>query len=119
VFAALVLLAAWPQRWRFAAVGLTGLALALQAGHSHAFAMEHGPSLLLYAEGLHVLAGGAWLGGLLPLLILVRDAPSKPAAETLRRFSKLATLCVIAIAGTACFQGWVLGGGVARLIGTA
>jgi hypothetical protein len=48
VFAALVLLAAWPQRWRFAAVGLTGLALALQAGHSHAFAMEHGPSLLLY-----------------------------------------------------------------------
>ena len=119
VFAALVLLAAWPQRWRFASVGLAGLALALQAGHSHAFAMEHGPSLLLYAEGLHLLAGGAWLGGLLPLLILVRDAPSKPAAETLKRFSKLATLCVIAIAGTACFQGWVLGGGVAGLIGTA
>ena len=46
VFAALVLLAAWPQRWRFASVGLAGLALALQAGHSHAFAMEHGPSLL-------------------------------------------------------------------------
>ena len=58
VFAALVLLTAWPQRWRFAAMGLAGLALALQAGHSHAFAMEHGPSLLLYAEGLHLLAGG-------------------------------------------------------------
>jgi putative copper export protein len=70
--------------------------------------MEHGPSLLLYSEGLHLLAGGAWLGGLLPLLILVRDAPPKPAAEALRRFSKLATLCVLAIAGTACFQGWVL-----------
>ena len=95
VFAALVLLAAWPQRWRFASVGLVGLALALQAGHSHAFAMEHGPSLLLYAEGLHLLAGGAWLGGLLPLLMLVRDAPSKPAA------------------------GWVLGGGVTGLTGTA
>ena len=119
MFAALVLLAAWPQRWRFAAVGLTGLALALQAGHSHAFAMEHAPSPLLYAQGLHLLAGGAWLGGLLPLLILVRDVPPEPAAEVLRRFSKLATLCVIAIAGTACFQGWVLGGGVAGLIGTA
>jgi putative copper resistance protein D len=119
VFAALLLLTAWAQRGRFATVGLTGLALALQAGHSHAFAMEHGPSLLLYAEGLHLLAGGAWLGGLLPLLILVRDAPPKPAAEALRRFSKLATLCVLAIAGTACFQGWVLGGGVAGLIGTA
>jgi putative copper resistance protein D len=119
VFAALVLLTAWPQRWRFATVGLAGLALALQAGHSHAFAMEHGPSLLLYAEGLHLLAGGAWLGSLLPLLILVRDAAPKHAAEALRRFSKLATLCVVAIAGTACFQGWVLGGGVAGLIGTA
>jgi putative copper export protein len=119
VLAALLLLAAWPQRWRFAPVGLAGLALVLQAGHSHAFAMEHGPSLLLYAEGLHLLAGGAWLGGLLPLLILVRDAPPKQAAKVLRRFSKLATLCVAAIAGTACLQGWVLGGGVAGLTGTA
>ena len=119
MFAVLVLVAAWPQRWRFASVGLAGLALTLQASHSHAFAMEHGPSLLLYAEGLHLLAGGAWLGGLLPLLILVRDAPPRPAAETLKRFSKLATLCVIAIAGTACFQGWVLGGGWAGLFGTA
>src|SRR5262245_48722467 len=59
---------------------------------------------------------GAWLGGLLPPLILVRDALPKPAAETLRRFSRLATLCAIAIAGTACSQGWVLGGGVAGLI---
>jgi copper resistance protein D len=114
VFAALVLLAVWPQRLRFAAVGLAGLALVIEAGHSHAFAMEHGPSLLLYAEGLHVVAGGALLGGLLSLLILVRDAPPKLAAETLRRFSKLATFCVIAIAGIACFQGWVLGGGVGR-----
>jgi putative copper export protein len=46
MLAALLLLAAWPQRWRFAPVGLAGLALVLQAGHSHAFAMEHGPSLL-------------------------------------------------------------------------
>jgi putative copper export protein len=42
VFAALVLLMALPQRWRFAPVGLAALALALQAGHSHAFAMEDG-----------------------------------------------------------------------------
>jgi putative copper export protein len=119
VLAALLLLVVWLRRWRLAAVGLAGLALVLQAGHSHAFAMEHGPSLLLYAQGLHLLAGGAWLGGLLPLLILVRDAPPKSAAEVLRCFSKLAILCVVAIAGTACLQGWILGGGVAGLIGTA
>src|SRR5262249_43515162 len=83
--------------------GARGLALTLHARHSHAFAMERGPSLLLYGEGLHLLAGGAWLGGLPPLLILVRHARPEPSAETLRRFPKLATLCVIAIAGTACF----------------
>ena len=49
----------------------------------------------------------------------MRDTRPEPSAETLRRFSKLATLCVIAIAGTACFQGWVLGGGMAGLMGTA
>ena len=38
VLAALVLLTVWPRRRQFAAVGLAGLTLALQAGHSHAFA---------------------------------------------------------------------------------
>jgi len=94
-------------------------ARAYASGSAQPHLQEHSPSLLLYAEGLHPLAGGAWLGGLPPLLILVRDARPEPSAETLRRFSKLATLCVIAIAGTACFQGWVLGGGMGGLIGTA
>jgi putative copper export protein len=107
VLAALVLLTVWPRRRQFAAVGLAGLTLALQAGHSHAFAMEHGPSLLLYAEGLHLLAGGAWLGGLLPLLTLVRDVPPNPAADTLRRFSALRHRGGVAgLIGTA--YGWVL-----------
>src|SRR6478672_4998671 len=61
-------------------------------------------SVALEPNSYHV-AGGALLGGLLSLLILVRDAPPGPAAETLRRFSKLATFCVIAIAGTACLPG--------------
>jgi hypothetical protein len=42
---------------------------------------------------------------LLPLLI--RDAPSKPAAETLKRFSKLATLCVIAITAGFSAAAWL------------
>ncbi|MGD0531495.1 MAG: CopD family protein [Methyloceanibacter sp.] len=119
VFAALLLTTVQPQRWPLAPVGLAGLAIALHAGHSHAFALEHGPNLLLYSQGLHLLSAGAWLGGLAPLVILVRDAPPKPAAEVLRRFSHLATLCVAAIAGTACLQGWYLAGGARGLIATA
>jgi putative copper resistance protein D len=118
VFAALVLVTARPQRWRCVAVGLAGLALALQARTATPSPWSIAPACCSMPRTAP-RCRGAWLGSLLPLLILVRDAPPKPAAETLRRFSKLATFCVAAIAGTACFQGWVLGGGVAGLIGTA
>ncbi len=56
-----------PQ-WRLATVGFAGLATVLEAGHSHAFAIEDGPSLLLFSQSVHLLAAGAWLGGLAPLL---------------------------------------------------
>ena len=58
-------------RWRAATV-LCGAALCLHAAHSHAMAMVHGPSVLLATQVLHLLAAGAWLGGLLPLLLVVR-----------------------------------------------
>jgi putative copper export protein len=107
-----------PQ-WRLATVGFAGLATVLEAGHSHAFAIEDGPSLLLFSQSVHLLAAGAWLGGLAPLLIVVRGAMPRVAVETLRRFSDLAALSVAAIAATAGWQGWRLAGGMAGLTRTA
>ena len=107
-----------PQ-WRLATVGLAGLATVLEAGHSHAFAIEDGPSLLLFSQSVHLLAAGAWLGGLAPLLIVVRGAMPRVAVETLRRFSDLAALSVAAIAATGGWQGWRLAGGMAGLTRTA
>jgi putative copper resistance protein D len=104
---------------RLSAAAFTCVAVLLESGHGHAFAMSQGVSALLLSQALHLVAAGAWLGALLPLLIVVRDAPLDAAALTVRRFSSLGTVAVTVLAATAMFQGWVLGGGVARTLGTA
>lgn len=106
----------WRQR---TALALAALALLLQAGHSHAFSMYAGPSLLLAADMLHLAAAGAWLGGLVPLIAIIRLADPKAGALTARSFSPLGKWCVAALVLTACFQGWVLVASIPGLVGTA
>jgi len=103
--------------WR-AALGLSALATVLQACHGHALAMYPGLSLLLVSDSVHLLAAGAWLGGLLPLWLMVRYAPPRTAAAAARWFSPLGKTCVCVIIVTALFQAWRLIGGVPGLIGT-
>lgn len=105
------------QRRLWLATGLAALATALQAGHSHAASMQSGPSLLLSAA-VHLLAAGAWLGGLTPLLVLIAAAPPEVAALASRRFSPLGTACVLLLAITAAYQSWMLIGSLPGLIGT-
>ncbi len=119
----LILLAAgvalrW-RRGRAVATGLGGMALALQSGHGHAFAMQPGPSLLLVCDIVHLLAAGAWLGGLIPLLIVVVRAPCRIGAAACRYFSPLGKGCVVAVLATAVVQFWQLVGGLPGLVGTA
>lgn len=114
--------AAMAANWRVGpspAAFLAGAATVLEAGHSHAFAMAHGLSALLLSQALHLLAAGAWLGGLVPLLLVVRQAPLAIAAFAARRFSALGLASVATLAVTAIFQGWLLSGGVAGLARTA
>ena len=111
--------AALATRRTAAAACLAGLAVLLEAGHGHAFAMAHGSSALLVSQVLHLLAAGIWLGGLLPLFIVVRDVPLEIAAFAARRFSTLGLVAVLTLAVTALFQGSVLGGGWTGLTGTA
>jgi putative copper resistance protein D len=102
-----------------AAACFAGVATLLEAGHSHAFAMAHGLSALLLSQVLHLLAAGAWLGGLLPVLLVVREAPLDVAMLAARRFSTLGLASVAILAATAMLQGWVLSGGLLGLVGTA
>ncbi len=97
---------------------LCGLATALQAGHGHAAAMASGFSLLLASGVLHLLAAGAWLGGLVPLLLVVAVASPKEGAMAARWFTPLGKLCLVVIAATALVQGWVLVASLPGLVGT-
>lgn len=93
-------------------------AVILQAGHSHALSMYGGPSLLLASDVVHLLAAGAWLGGLLPLLLTVDAVPPPGGALAARWFSPLGKWCVVAMAATALYQGWQLIDSLPGLIGT-
>ncbi len=106
------------RRWRLATL-LCGATVCLHAAHSHAAAMRGGPGLLLASQGLHLLSAGAWLGGLLPLLLVVRLTPPATGAAACRWFSPLGQWCIAGIVVSASWQFYRLIGGVAALTGTA
>jgi len=98
---------------------LSGAALAIQGGAGHAGATGGTAGIvLLVSEGLHLLAAGAWLGGLLPLFLLVRSLPPRAAAATCENFTPLGLCAVLLIACTAVVQAGQLIGGLGGLFGT-
>jgi putative copper export protein/mono/diheme cytochrome c family protein len=105
--------------WRVAPILACGAALVLQVGHSHAWSMTSGVSWVVASYALHVVAAGAWLGGLLPLALLLRRASPEGARRASLAFSRLGMACVAALAVTAVYQGSVLIGSPAALAGTA
>lgn len=107
-----------PARWRMGLV-LGTAATILEVGHCHAYAMATGLSFLEVVQGVHLWAAGAWLGGLLPLLLVVRLAPAPAAAIAARWFSPLGKLCVVLLAASASIQGWILIGSTKALSDTA
>lgn len=107
------LLAAMLARPAWLATVLAALSLLGQVAHGHALAMSDGPSWLLLSVSLHLLAAGAWIGGLPCLwLSLVRAEPAA-AAVMARRFGTLGTVCVLLIATTATLQATTLMGPLA------
>jgi mono/diheme cytochrome c family protein len=95
-----------------------GGAVLLQAAHSHAASMYPGFSMLLLSQIIHISAAAIWLGTLVPLLCFVRAAAPEAAAIAARKYSVYGTGCVLLLALTALFQGWVLIANWPALIGT-
>jgi putative copper export protein/mono/diheme cytochrome c family protein len=110
-------------------IGLLAAAafIASLAWAGHGAATEDVPfdTIHLPADILHLLAAGAWLGGLLPLVILLRQAwrDSSPHAVAVARaatlrFSVLGISSVGMLLVTGVVNTWFLAGSVPALLGT-
>lgn len=104
-------------RWRVSLAAATAaVALGLQPWLGHAAA--DGSLVLPILVGLHVVAAGAWLGGLPPLAIVIRAYPGGLAQAAARRFSWIGLAAVVVLAATAWLQSLDLIGDVGGWFGT-
>jgi copper resistance protein D len=116
-----------PARWRQHLAASGGIALAgtlAWAGHGGASPGSAG-HLHLAADVLHLGAAGAWLGGLIPLVLLLRllrhsDDPRQAtiAWHVTRRFSNLGLVAVGALLTSGMINAWFLVGGTVNLVST-
>lgn len=118
--AVLVCLTAWFwRRLSFALPPLAALLLASLALTGHAI-MNTGWLSLVHPlnQALHLLAAGLWLGGLVPLGLLLAGSDRSLADRALRRFSDLAFVAVLVVLGSGVFNAWLLVGSFPALIAT-
>src|SRR5262249_35750755 len=110
-------------RWAIAALLASAFAAALvHSGHAAATAGWLG-TFHRAADGLHLIAASAWLGGLLPLALLLAAARREEislalARDATLRFSTLGLISVGLLIATGIVNGWILAGSVPALIGT-
>jgi copper resistance protein D len=128
LLAANVLLWPWPpSRWRqhLAALGAVALVATLAwAGHGGASSGSAG-HVHLTADVLHLGAAGAWLGGLIPLVLLLRllrhsadPGQAMIAWHVTRRFSNLGLVAVGTLLTSGMINAWFLVGGTVNLVST-
>lgn len=105
-----------------ARIGASTLLLTSIAGTGHAGADTGAWGTFHVAnDSLHLLTSAAWLGGLVPLAIVIgrRRLLDVPATvEILRRFSRMAILAVAALVGSGLVNSWFQVESVGLLFGT-
>lgn len=110
--------------WAGLALSAAELATLSGAGHAAAGTGSSG-TLQLFGDSLHLLAAGAWVGGLLPLALLFAAARRDrgPAAALVahaatRRFSLLGVIAVGTLLATGILNSVFLVGSIPSLLGT-
>jgi len=108
------------EAWLLGAAGAGALAWA-----GHAAAVEPWGLAAALADALHLIAAGVWLGALLPLALLLRDASREDGADSrpfavlaVRRFSTVAFLMMATLVLTGLWSAWSQVGDVPSLVGT-
>lgn len=104
---------------------LAAILLASLAGFGHTQVDEGVPAIVhVTSDAVHLLAAGAWLGGLLPLGMVVASCRTKQlsnddAVYVLSRFSGMAYLAVAALLASGAINGFFLIGSWSALVGTS
>jgi len=119
----LVLIPRTSRAARSAFVVLAALALASLAGTGHARVTQGWAGAIhMAADAIHLLAAGAWLGGLVPLGLAIGGwrAANNPqtvttAHATLVRFSGMGSIAVAALVGSGVINGAFLLGSIPAL----
>ena len=119
------LLLAWPPtRWLQLLAGAGLVALIAPSGHAGATPGVTG-AIQLISDGFHLLAAGAWLGGLPALVLLLGwsrhgAGPDRVtvAVNATNRFSILGIVCVLTLVASGTVNSWVLLSGPRDLIAT-
>ncbi|MFE1444170.1 copper resistance CopC/CopD family protein [Streptomyces sp. NPDC058739] len=114
------------QEKRDLALGLAIGGGAVASGLAASWAMaEHAssglqPGIAMPVDIVHLLAVALWLGGLSTVLVALYRAPAGTPldATAVRRFSRLALGCVIALVATGTYQAWRQVGTWSALTGT-
>jgi putative copper resistance protein D len=105
-----------PADW-LAVAAATGLTAAVAwTGHGGSTSGELG-KLHLAADALHLIAAASWIGGLIPLVLLLAQARKHPtvewasiAGDAAERFSILGVVSVATLMATGFVNAWILVG---------
>ena len=111
--------------WLALATALGLMAAIAWTGHAGSTPGELG-NLHLAADALHLVAAASWVGGLVPLVLLLsavrRDddlaASASPAGRATRRFSILGIVSVATLVTTGLVNSWILVGSFHALLAT-
>ena len=100
-----------------AAVGCLALVALLPSALSGHAGHHNETTLTVAALAVHILAAALWVGGLLAVVLYLRDQPDR-LAVVLPRFSAVALLCAVAVAVSGVIVSVVLLGSWAALTGS-
>lgn len=102
-------------RWRWLTLVLAALFLGALAPVGHAGVTVDWP---LASDVVHLLAAGAWVGGLPALAFYLVTAEAKTRATAVHRFGTLGLICVITLVASGLANAWTLVGAPSELIAT-
>lgn len=111
--------------WRLEAWTLGAAAVAAMAWAGHAAAVEPLGTVAVFADAVHLVAAGLWLGALFPLALLLRAASREAGADArpyavlaVRRFSTAALVAMLLIVASGLWNAWMEVSGIPALVGT-